>query len=350
MRSASDCGQNDTAIGPVPCPGRLIAAASAAGAGRAAGSLARHRAIVPAARAGAGPVAGSEWTTRYRMAGRGARRRTAGSRWPRRRSRSRARTRRSPGSPACPRLARATCKPGVPNITPAAVTAAASTAREMPKSITRGPSAASSTLGGLEVAVHHPAGVDGLQRLDQPGQQRPQRGLGQRAVLADHLVQRGTRHERRGQPGRPFVQPAGHDRRGVDPADRPGRATPTGRSGAGTRRHWPATRCTTLIGDGPAGRGQPEVDPAHAARAEQPAQPVLADHPRVVRRQSLHASSRCRARPRLTCAPLKNRSDAAHDHRRGLPCAPHSAVFRAAADGLSASGGKVVGEVGVKGR
>ena len=40
-------------------------------------------------------------------------------------------------------------KPGVPNTTPAAVSEVPSAARAMPKSITRGPSVASSTLAGL---------------------------------------------------------------------------------------------------------------------------------------------------------------------------------------------------------
>ena len=148
-------------------------------------------------------------------------------------------------------------------------------------------------VGGLEVTVHHPAGVDRLQGLDQPGQQRPQRGLGQRAVLADHLVQRRARHERGGQPGRPFVQPAGHDRRGVDPADRPGRGDLLAEA-AQELGVIGQVAAHDLDGDGPAGRGQAEVDPAHAARAELGPQPVLADHPRVIRRQCLHLRSRCR--------------------------------------------------------
>ena len=61
-------------------------------------------------------------------------------------------------------------------------------------------------VGGLEVAVHHAAGVDRLQRLDQPGQQRPQRLLGQRPVFGHHLVQGRPWDERGGQPRRPLVR------------------------------------------------------------------------------------------------------------------------------------------------
>ena len=45
--------------------------------------------------------------------------------------------------------------PGEPITRPACVSAVDSTAREMPKSMTRGPSSAISTFDGFEVPVHH---------------------------------------------------------------------------------------------------------------------------------------------------------------------------------------------------
>src|SRR5271165_1014371 len=80
------------------------------------------------------------------------------------------------------------------------------------------------------------------------------------------------------------------NRRGVDPADGPGRGDLLAESAqelgvAGQ------VRMDDLDGHRPAGRGEPEVDPAHAARAELGAQPVFADHARIVRGQCLHLSS-----------------------------------------------------------
>jgi hypothetical protein len=145
-------------------------------------------------------------------------------------------------------------------------------------------------VGGLEIAVHHPACVYRLQGLDQPGEQRPQRLLGQWPVLGDQLVQAGAGYERGRQPRRALVQPAGDDRRGVDPADGPRRgdflAEPAQELGVAGQ-----IRVDDLDRHRPAGRGEPEVDAAHAARAELPAQPVFADHARVVRGQCLHVSS-----------------------------------------------------------
>ena len=140
-----------------------------------------------------------------------------------------------------------------------------------------GPVCGQQHVGRLEVAVHHPARVDGRQRLAQPGQQRPHAGLGQRPVFADRLLQRRARYERGGQPRRMLVQPAGHDRRGVDAADRPGRGhllgEPAQELGVPGQ-----VRVHHLDGDRPSGRGQAQVDPAHAARAQPGLQPVLADH------------------------------------------------------------------------
>ena len=184
-------------------------------------------------------------------------------------------------------------KPGVPNTTPAGGQHRPVGGPGDPEVDHPRPVGGEQYVGGLEIAVDHPARVDGRRRLGQPGQQRPQRGLGQRPVLADHLVQRWARHERGGQPRRALVQPAGHDRRGVDPADRPGRRDLLGEP---VQELLVAGQIGVhdLNGDRPAGRRQTEVDPAHAARAELGPQPVLADHPRVVRRQCLHLRSRRR--------------------------------------------------------
>ena len=65
---ATGRGQNATADGPVPWSRPAIAAASAAGAGRAAGSLARHPETISRSAGGTPSRAASPCTTRYRTA------------------------------------------------------------------------------------------------------------------------------------------------------------------------------------------------------------------------------------------------------------------------------------------
>ena len=57
-------------------------------------------------------------------------------------------------------------------------------AREMPKSITCGPSSASSTFAGLRSRCTRPRGVHRAQRLGEPGGEPPDGRLGQRPYLA----------------------------------------------------------------------------------------------------------------------------------------------------------------------
>ncbi len=188
-------------------------------------------------------------------------------------------------------------------------------------------------VGGLEVAVHHAAGVDGLQRLDQPGQQRPQRLLGQRPVFPHDLIQRGPWHERGGQPRRPLVQPARHDRRSVDAADRAGRghllAEPAQEVSVAGQ-----VRVHDLDRHRPAGRGEPEVDPAHAARAELRAQPVLADHARIVRGQWLHQLPQGKV-PRFTFCAIPGEACMADEQECVRPAPPTRRHPRSRHPGLS---------------
>ena len=221
IRRATEDGQNATADGPVVSRPPAIAPDSARSEGRAAGSLARHPAITPRSLGGTRSRTG--W--RHHPVQDGGRRPGAERSRPRRRVEHHAAERehvaRGSRAPALSLLGRhvprrAEHHPG--RRQRGSVDGARDAEVDQPR-----PVGGQQHVGGLEVAVHHAAGVDRLQRLDQPAQQRPQRLLGQRPVLPHDLIQRRPWDERGGQPGRPLVEPAGHDRRGVDPADGPGR-------------------------------------------------------------------------------------------------------------------------------
>jgi hypothetical protein len=116
--------------------------------GRAAGSLARQAAPSSRSPAGSAHIAGSACTTRYSTEGTGPS--------PNGPAPVPANTSTLPSentSPAGPTSPPTACSgdmnAGVPTTSPAAVITVASREREMPKSMTRGPSMASSTLAGL---------------------------------------------------------------------------------------------------------------------------------------------------------------------------------------------------------
>ncbi|GAA3104228.1 hypothetical protein GCM10020001_022100 [Nonomuraea salmonea] len=67
-----------------------------------------------------------------------------------------------------------------------------SSARAMPKSITRGPTGGQQHVGRLEVAVHDPGRVDRGERRGHADGQRVEAGAAQRAGLAYGLVEVGA--------------------------------------------------------------------------------------------------------------------------------------------------------------
>lgn len=91
-------------------------------------------------------------------------------------------------------------KGGVPMTRPVIVRVCWSAAREMPKSMTRGPSA-EHDVGGLQVAVDDAHPVDVAQRLRQPDGQPPQLHAVQRSGGGDVLGQGLPLDVRRRHPG-----------------------------------------------------------------------------------------------------------------------------------------------------
>jgi len=165
-------------------------------------------------------------------------------------------------------------------------------------------------VGGLEVAVHQPRPVDGLQRLGQPGGQDAQRVLRQRPLLGEHRRQRRPRDVGGDQPGRVAVGVGVDDGSGVEAADPPGRLDlggeplPELRIGRQLRPHH-------LDRHRPAAGGAPQVDLAHAAAAEPGLEPVPADDPGVGFRQGLHRPPHLRMRERSGSRSFYTRGTAA---------------------------------------
>ena len=122
------------------------------------------------------------------------------------------------GPTGAPSACSGAMNPGEPITMQAWVSALAPAAREMPKSITRGPSAGDQYVRRLEVAVHQAGRVDHAEGRGQPRTQHQDRVLRQRAVPADQFGQGRTGHVAGGQPG---LRPAGvraRQRRGEWPA------------------------------------------------------------------------------------------------------------------------------------
>ena len=112
---------------------------------------------------------------------------------------------------------------GVPTAPRAVVRPIRSAARATPKSITRGPSGATSTLDGFRSRCTRPGPVDRGQRLGAPGRQPAHRAHRQRAARQHQPGQRRRRHVRRGQPGQVGLRVGFHHRGGEHPAHLPGR-------------------------------------------------------------------------------------------------------------------------------
>ena len=139
-----------------------------------------------------------------------------------------------------------------------------------------GPVGAEQDVAGFDVAVDETGLVHGGQRAGQQPAQHPYGACGQRAAAGDRLGERRARHERGGDPG-----PSGLGV-GVDHLDGPRAAHAPGGLGlpteAGSEVLVPGVlREDHLDRQGRPGLRTPEVDHAHAARAEASEQPVAAD-------------------------------------------------------------------------
>ena len=135
--------------------------------GRCLGSLARQRSISGRTSAGTRSRLGEPWTTRYSSA-------TVvpvpnGPSPVAAKARTAPRLNMSLGGPTSePTACSGDMNPGEPITRPACVSAVDSTAREMPKSMTRGPSSASSTFGGLRSWCTTPAAWIALRLSARP--------------------------------------------------------------------------------------------------------------------------------------------------------------------------------------
>ena len=113
--------------------------------------------------------------------------------------------------------------PGEPTTIPAWVSMLASGDREIPKSITRGPSPASSTLAGFRSRCTTPAAWIAPSPWARPAARRQHRGHRQRPLRRHRLGQRRPGHVRRGQPRRRRMHVRVEHQRGEPPADVRGR-------------------------------------------------------------------------------------------------------------------------------
>ncbi len=145
-------------------------------------------------------------------------------------------------------------------------------------------------VGRLEVTVHQPGRVDGLQRLGDPGDQPADGVHRQRPALLDQVLQRGRRYVGGGEPGHRRVGVGVHHGGGVETADRLGGGDLTGEADPEQ-----LVLCQLppdgLDGHPPPGRRTRQVHQAHPARAEPPQHLEGPDPARIVRRQLVHSAA-----------------------------------------------------------
>ena len=168
MRPVTATGQNEA--GPVLSADAwpaAITSTSPARPSRSAGCLARHAAASSRSPPGSSASVGGACTTRYSM--------EAGGPSPKAPAPVAANTITQPSentSVAGPARPPSACSgdmnDGVPTICPVEVTAVRSSAREMPKSITRGPSMASSTLAGFRSRCTRPQACTACSASTRP--------------------------------------------------------------------------------------------------------------------------------------------------------------------------------------
>ena len=176
-------------------------------------------------------------------------------------------------------------EPGRTQPGPACVSCVDSTAWEMPKSMTRGPSSASSTFDGLRSRCTTPARVDRAQALRQARGQRQQRPRRQRPARIHPLRQRRPGNIGGRQPRHWAVDVRVHHHGREHAADPP-------RRGDLLPEPHPELRiCGQLIADDldrdrPAARGDAKEHSPHATAAELAYEPVRTDRLRILGLQS----------------------------------------------------------------
>lgn len=176
---------------------------------------------------------------------------------------------------------------------PVRVTTLASTARAIPKSITRGPSGVSSTLDGLRSRCTSPWSWTARSAVARPAASVRSDGFRQRPVLAvDHLLQGGAGDVLRRQPRSRGFGVGVEDLRGEPPTHLPGRLHLVSEAAAelGVAGQ---LRAYELDRRGPPVRRAPHENGPHAAGAQPGQQPVRPCLPRIFRLEGLegHAHS-----------------------------------------------------------
>ena len=270
--------------------------------GRCSGSLARHRLTSGRSPAGRPPTSGGVKTTRYSSVALGpvpngpspvaAKVSTA------------PRLNTSLGGPTrWPRACSGDMKLGEPNTMPVPVSMLASAAREMPKSMTRGPSSASSTFGGFRSRCTMPAAWIAPRPWASSAASASTDVAAQRAVPGDRLGEGRPGDVGGGQPRHRCVYVGVNHRRREQAAHRPrrgdlaGEPVPEfglpGQFGPGRSPRSAAPRVTGPGTPGPclrcpagpaASTGRLSADPGAATPA--PCQPPAYDHLRFLSRTS----------------------------------------------------------------
>ena len=164
-------------------------------------------------------------------------------------------------------------------------------AREIPKSITRGPSAAMRMLPGLRSRWTRPRPWIACSASLRPPASRQTAAFWHRPRAVHQFGERRSWHVGRGEPGRAVVRAGVDNGRGVDAADRFRRLhlAPEPPHELGITRQF---RVDDLDRDGPAAWRTAQVHPAHPAGA-QPCLQVENTHlPRIVRCQRFHRTPR----------------------------------------------------------
>ena len=255
-----------------------------AAVGRWLGSLARQRSISGRTSAGTWSRLGEPWTTRYSSA---AVVPVPNGPWPvAAKARTAPRLKMSLGGPTSrPTACSGDMNPGEPITRPACVSAVDSTAREMPKSMTRGPSSASSTFDGLRSRCTTPAAWIALRLSARPAASVSSDPAGNGPWSSIASSQRRPGDISRGQPRRRPVDVRVHHH-GREYAAHPARRGDLPPEPIPELRIRGQLSPDDLHRYRPAARGDAEENPAHAAAAKLADQPVRADRLRISRLQS----------------------------------------------------------------
>ena len=219
MNCSTGSGQNASRDGMNCLPSGMAgisAVASRAGVGRVAGFLSRQEATSERSRGGRPLRLGSSNTIRYSSA---AGMPPPNGGWP-----VAAKYTTPPsekmslgGSTLLPRACSGDMYEGVPSTPSVVVSLVPSSTRAMPKSISRGPSAATSTLPGFRSRWTRPLAWMARSASASPAASFHTACSGSGPFLPTTSWSEGARHEGGGQPGRGVVRPGGDHRGRVHP-------------------------------------------------------------------------------------------------------------------------------------